>query len=156
VDGLQMTGSIMARIIARRFESLVSRVGQRIISRIIQYYTTDRMLNYYSVGGELINYLFERQAFRQDDNGKTLEADKLSQLHKQFRFLVQPYSSLQTTKTQRTQIALGLHQASGGRGYPFRRVIQMADIGDPDVLMQEARTELESGIVNPPLPPVKR
>jgi hypothetical protein len=38
----------------------------------------------------------------------------------------------------------------------MRRVIQMADIGDPDVLMAEARAEQESGLVPPPLPPVKR
>jgi len=156
VDGLQMTGSIMARIIARRFESLVSRIGQRLISRIIQHFNGDRMLNYYSVSGELVNYMFERQRFRQDDNGISLKADDLPRLYRQFRFLVQPYSSLQTTKTQRTQIALGLHQASGGRAFPMRRVIQMADIGDPDVLMAEARAEQESGLVPPPLPPVKR
>jgi len=156
VDGLQMTGSIMARIVARRFESLVSRIGQRLISRIIQYYTTDRMLNYYSVSGELINFLFERKKFREDDKGRTISADELPTLHKRFRFLVQPYSSLQTTKTQRTQIALGLHQASGGRAMPMRRVLEMADIGDPDMLMAEARAEQESGQVPPPMPPVKR
>lgn len=156
VDGLQMTGSIMARIIARRFEALVSRVGQRLISRVIQFYTTDRMLNYYSVSGELINYLFERRKFREDDKGKTLDVNDIPALHKKFRFLVQPYSSLQTTKMQRAQVALGLWQASSGRGYPFRRVLQHADIGDAETLMQEAKAEQESGVVPMPMAPVKR
>jgi len=156
VDGLQTAGSALARIIARRFESLVARVGAKLISRVLQCYTDDRLLQYYDPSGELVSYLFERQKLLVDDRGEYTPVEDIPLLYKRFRFLVQPYSSMAMTKMQRAQVGIGLWQASGGRGYPFRRVLEMADIGDAERLMEEARKEQESGVVPMPAPPTKR
>lgn len=156
LDGLQTAGSPLARMIARRIEALVARVGKKLISRIIQFYLTDRLLSYHDPSGELIEYLFERSKLAVDDQEKSIVADELPNLHSKFRFLVQPYSSMAMTKMQRAQVALGLWQASMGRGYPFKRVLEHADVGDADMLLAEAKAEQESGIVPMPAPPVKR
>ena len=155
IDGLQSAASSMARVIARRYESFVSRIGQKVISRIIQFYDEDRLLSYYDLNGELVNFLYERDAIRYDDAGK-IRGEELQGLSKKFRFVVQPYSSMASTKMQRAQVSIGLWQASGGKGYPFKRVLEHADVGDPDALMQEARAELQEGVVSPPQAPTKR
>jgi hypothetical protein len=156
IDGLQSAGSSMARVIARRYESFVSRIGQKIISRVLQFYDEDRMLSFYDLNGEMVNYLFEKDGLRYNDDGSLVDASKLRTLYKSFRFVVQPYSSMASTKMQRAQVAIGLWQASGGKGYPFKRVLEHADVGDPDALMAEAKSELQEGVISPPSPPTKR
>ena len=156
LDGLQTAGSPLARMIARRIEALVARVGKRLISRIIQFYMANRLLSYHDPSGELIEYLYERSKLLVDDEGKSLIADELPKLHNKFRFLVQPYSSMAMTKMQRAQVSLGLWQASLGRGYPFKRVLEHADVGDADMLLAEAKAEQESGMIPMPQAPVKR
>ncbi len=156
IDGLQTTGSILGRIIARRFESLMARVGQKVISRIIQFYGENRMLNYYSMSGELVSFEFNRRNFLRDNKDNPVEGKEIATLHRNFRFLVQPYSSMQTTKMARAQVALGLYQVTGGYGISLKRVLELADIGDPETLMAEAKAERDSGLIPPPMPATKR
>lgn len=156
VDGLQTAGSPLARLIARRYESFVARIGQKLISRIIQFYDTDRLLTHYDLSGELINFLYERDKIRLDDQGEPVSPDEMRRLFNHFRFVVAPYSSQAMTKFQRAQTGIGLWQAASGRGFPWRRVLENADVGDPEVLMKEAREEQESGMLPPPPAPTKR
>lgn len=156
VDGLQTAGSPLARMIARRMESLVSRVGKKLIARIIQFYLTDRLLSYYDPSGKLVSYLFERQKLNLMDDGSSIDPQKSNDLYRRFNFVVSPYSSLAMTKMQRAQVGLGLWQSTGGKGFPFKRCLEAADVGDPTVLMAEARVEQEEGLIPMPAPPTKR
>ena len=103
VESLQMMAAAMIRIKARALESLLQRVGQKFISRVIQFYTQDRIL--YSIGpsGDFKEYNFVRDVFH-----KAISAASLIDAHRDFRFRVMPGSSLSMTKTQKALMAAEL------------------------------------------------
>ena len=116
VEGLQATGSIVARMIARRFESLVQRVGQKLISRIVQYYSEDKMMQYFDPSRELVDYAFERQKLMTDDKGDPIRADELRTHFRKFNFLVTPYSSMPMSKMASAPGGAGAVAGDAGKG----------------------------------------
>jgi len=103
IEAMQQMAAAMIRIKSRALESLLQRVGQKFISRVIQFYTTDRVL--YSIGpsGDFKEYLFVRKHFHE-----ALSAEALKDAHRDFRFRVIPGSSLSMTKTQKGLLAAEL------------------------------------------------
>ena len=64
LQGLQEAGQLLVRFQARRLEWFFERVGQKLISRIFQFYDSDRVLNY--AGPDKIKqYVFEKDLLRQ-------------------------------------------------------------------------------------------
>lgn len=61
--GLQQDESDLINAEARRLEAMLQRVGQKLISRVFQYYRADRFIPYVS-GQGWQNYLFEVKALR--------------------------------------------------------------------------------------------
>lgn len=153
LEGLQMARQTLVRSVARRLESMLERVGQKVISRIFQYYTSDRVLFQLGPNRDWIAYTFERQRLLQDDAGKVRDAKEIAKMYRDFRFMVSPLSSLALTRVQRTMAALQLRAATGVAP-SVRRILQEADFGDPDELMREGLEELKS--LPPPPPPKGR
>ena len=63
LEGLQQAAQLLVRAQARRLEEFFERVGQKLISRIFQFYTTDRILTY-AKAGEIKQYDFEKDKLR--------------------------------------------------------------------------------------------
>lgn len=63
--GLQESQNDLINLEARRLESLLERVGQKVISRIFQYYRTDRLIPYVSTQG-LQSFEFEVKKLRDE------------------------------------------------------------------------------------------
>jgi len=150
LEGLQSSRQALIRSVARRFESLLGRVGQKIISRIFQYYTSDRILFQQGPSHEWISYTFERQKLLEDDDGNVRPSEERARMYRDFKFLVTPGSSLASTRIQRVMAALQLRAATGVAP-SIRRVLAEADLGDPDELIQEGLEELAK--LPPPPPP---
>ena len=150
LEGLQSSRQVLIRSVARRFESLLGRVGQKLISRIFQYYLSDRILFQQGPSHEWISYTFERQKLLQDDEGNARPVEERSRMYRDFKFLVTPGSSLASTRIQRVMAALQLRAATGVAP-SVRRILGEADLGDPDELIQEGLEEL-SKLPTPPPP----
>jgi hypothetical protein len=61
LEGLQQAGQVLIRARARRFEAFLERVGQKLISRIFQFMTQDRLMSQVGSSGEFKQYEFQRQ-----------------------------------------------------------------------------------------------
>lgn len=153
LEGLQMARQTLVRAVARRMESMLERVGQKLISRIFQYYTSDRVLFQIGPSRDWIAYTFERQRLFEDDDGTTRPRKEIANMYRDYKFMVSPLSSLALTRVQRTMAALQLRAATGVAP-SVRRILQEADFGDPDELMREGLEELSK--LPPPPPPKGR
>jgi len=173
LEGLQDAAQLIVKAEARRLEELLERVGQKIISRIFQFYDDDRMLTYYGGGMEFLKYRFERQKLLSEiialgvkraveENEKKDEA--LGEEHladailfsikgawKDFSFRIVPYSSLSTTRQQRAALKGALVQQ---HILPPSEVLREAGYDNPNEKFQEAAAEFKElmalGLMAPP------
>jgi len=148
LEGLQNARQVLVRSVARRFESMLGRVGQKLISRVFQYYTANRILFQQGPSHEWVSYTFERQKLLEDDDGKIRSSADRTKMYRDFKFLVTPGSSLASTRIQRVMAALQLRAATAVAP-SVRRILAEADFGDPDELIQEGLEEL-SKLPQPP------
>lgn len=63
LEGLQQASQVLVRAQARRLESFLERVGQKLISRIFQFYTDDRIM-VYNGENEIKEYNFQKDKLR--------------------------------------------------------------------------------------------
>ena len=124
-------------------------MGQKLISRIFQFYTSDRVLSYQSPSKEWMAYTFERQKLMQDDNGNAVDPTKRAQMFKNFKFMITPESSLAMTRIQRSLSMIQMRSATGFVP-SIKRILAESDIGDPDQLMEEGMNELKNIPQAPP------
>lgn len=149
-EGLQMARQTLVRSVARRLESMLERIGQKLISRIFQYYHGERVLFLHGPTREWVSYIYERQKLLEDDRGMPRPPEELAQAHRDFRFMVVPLSSLALTRVQRVLAALQLRSATGVAP-SVKRILSEADMGDPEALVQEGLEELTK-LPQPPPP----
>lgn len=148
LEGLQASRHTLVRSVARRLETMLQRVGQKLISRIFQYYNSNRILFQQGPSREWVAYTFERQKLLATDDGTPRPAEEIQRMYRDFKFLVTPGSSLAQTRIQRTMALLQLRSATGFAP-SVRRILHESDIGDPDEVMKEGMEEL-SKIPQPP------
>ena len=108
IESMQLAAATAIRLKARQIESLIQRVGQKLISRIFQYYTEDRVFNLVGEAGGFQQYIFERNVIRElvEKNGRSM-----TDAFQDFQYRVVPASSLALTKWQKGLIAMQLYQA---------------------------------------------
>lgn len=153
LEGLQSQAQTLIRQISRRYENLLERVGQKLISRVCQYYTSDRILQLVGPSKEWLSYVYERQKIFMDDKGNVRKALDTEKMFSDFRFLVVPGSSLANTRVQRTMMAM---QLRGNLGVPVpsvKTILKEADLGDPDEMMREGFEEAQQFGMGQPEPP---
>lgn len=149
LEGLQMARQTLVRSVARRLESVIERLGQKLISRIFQYFTADRMLFIIGPEKDWIPYAFQRELILKRDDGSMRPAKERETMFRDFQFMVTPLSSLALTRVQRTMAALQLRSATGVAP-SVRRILAESDMGDPDAMIKEG---LEEAKTLPPPPP---
>lgn len=155
LEGIQAQAQTLVRAVARRLEGVLERMGQKLISRVIQFYTHDRVLHMLGPSNEWIGYTYERQKMLTKDDGSLRQALEREQMFKDFRFLVVPGSSLATTRVQRTMMAMQLRAALGVVP-PVKTILKEADLGDPDELIAEGLAEAQKYGFQPPQPGKKK
>jgi len=142
LEGLQQAPQLLTRAVARRLETMLERVGQKLISRVFQFFTSDRVLHQQGSSHAWVAYTFERQKLLQDDTGKFRSKEELKKMWQDYRFMVTPGSSLASTRIKRTMTALQLRTATGVAP-SVRRILAEADIGDPEELIKEGLAEIK-------------
>ena len=107
IESLQLAASTAIRLKARQIEHLIQRIGQKLIWRIFQYYTEDRVFTLVGNGQRFDKFVYTRSLMRE-----TLEREGMSitTAFKDFVFKVVPASSLAMTKWQKGLIAAQLYQ----------------------------------------------
>lgn len=61
LEGLQQASQVLIRAQARRLEAFLERLGQKWVSRIFQFFTTDRLMTFIGSDGLMKEYSFERE-----------------------------------------------------------------------------------------------
>ena len=103
IEQLALMAQTTIRLKARQLEGLLQRIGQKLISRIFSYYTTDRVFTLVGEGG-IKQYHYERAKL------KEALRERGSNVFQDYQFRVVPASSLAMTKWQKGLIATQLYQ----------------------------------------------
>ena len=143
IEGLQLAVEGSIRSAARKMEELVQRIGQKLISRIFQYYTSDRIFHFVGDTGEWREFEFERSKLLMTVNRETGKPEprtiaELQKAHQDFRFAVEPGSSLAVTKIQRAMMKFELFKVGGMR---LTKIMEELGIENGEEEMQKAKEE---------------
>jgi len=111
IEALQQAAMAIVRLKARAMESLLERIGQKMIARIFQFESGDRQMfrikndkNY-----EAFNYV--GKILRGEDKEAKKFLKNREDAWKNFLFKIRPGSSMAMNKWQETAIAMQLYQA---------------------------------------------
>lgn len=105
IESLQLASQVLVRRRARQLEAFMMRAFNRVISRIFQFFTEDRLFHLLGPGQQTESFKFERGRLRDLTKGKSA-----AEAWRDFRFWVQPGSSLGVTVVQRSVLAQSLFQ----------------------------------------------
>jgi len=146
IEGLQLMVETPIRTAARRIEALYQRVGQKFISRIFQFYTSDRLLQRIGPNKKWINFEFVRRSLIIDPKtGAPRTEEDIRKAYQDFYFAVEPGSSLAITRVQRVMSAAFF--VENGWLHP-REVLKEAGYANPDEKLKEAQEAVQSGLIN--------
>lgn len=167
LEGLQSAAQLLVRHQARRLEYFFERIGQKLISRIFQFYTQDRIIPYADVE-KVKQYVMEKDKLRGEieaqalvitkqriekalNDGKDLDSKTQNRMGSddillaikgawsKFSLKTLPYSSLYQTKAARAAMKMQMAEM----GYmPASAVLSELGFEDPKALMQEAQKEM--------------
>ncbi len=104
IESLQMMAQAMIRLKARSMESMMKRIGQKLIARVFQYYTDDRILNLVGTDEEFRQFKFVRSELIKPHNKRVPDA------FRDYQFMIVPGSSLAMSKMQKVMMATQLFQ----------------------------------------------
>lgn len=152
IEGLQvaMEGSI--RTASRRMEEFIQRIGNKIVSRIFQYWNSPRLIHFVGTTGEWREFEFHRSQLLMMKDPKTGRSkprsiEELQKAYRDFRFVVEPGSSLAVTKVQRAMMRLEMFKVGGMR---LSKVMEEMGIENPEEEIEKAREEREKYGLTPP------
>jgi hypothetical protein len=146
IEGLQLGVETGIRSAARRMEGFVERIGQKLISRIFQYYESDRILHYCSTLGEWKSFEFQRTKLisvqTKDKKIRQRTEAEIQKAYRDFRFKVEPGSSLPITKQHR-----GLMMAEFAKVGAMRwaKVMEEAGIENAEEEVKKAQELIQTG-----------
>jgi len=106
IESLAIMAQTTLRLKARQLEGMLQRIGQKLISRIFAYYTTDRVFNLVGPDAEIKSFLFEREKIRT----QIKKLGGIPEALKTYQFKVVPTSSLAMTQWQKGLMATQLFQ----------------------------------------------
>jgi hypothetical protein len=101
IEGLQTASEVLVRAASRRLEYALEQIGQLLVSRIIQFYSADRVMALLSPTAEWIDYVYKRQDLLAPDTTE----DERRNFFRNFRFKITPLSSLPIARIQRALLA---------------------------------------------------
>lgn len=151
IDSLLLAAQIVIRLQARAVEDFLSRTGQLMISRIIQFWTNDRLMFAFGNSKELKEFAFQRQEFIASlgSLSKVELQVALQNMYRDLRFMVTPGSNLAVAKLQKQALMERLFQMK--LVHPIE-VLKAAEIENPGEKIKEA-LEFEKAMIAAQAPP---
>ena len=138
IEGLQEGANLMTRARASRLEDLMNRVGQKLISRVFQFVTSDRVFTMVGPTAEAVAYAMARSELFINDKGQPMtQADQRYAL-RFMRFSVIPGSSAPGSRLARARMMAELVKLGAASR---RDVLQAADFQDPDDMLKRAEED---------------
>jgi hypothetical protein len=141
IDQLITASQVVVRLEGQGVEDFLSRLGRLMISRVIQYYTGERLLHMFGQDGEVIQAAFSRAKLLGElkkENDQRTRDEKLQDLFRDLNFKVKPFSSLESSHQRQLQIDLLLFQMGL---VPGLDVLKSARKPNPEATMKQAQEE---------------
>jgi len=146
IEGLQASALTLVRRVARNLEATLSGVGQKLVSRIFQFYDKDRVMMMLGETEAWKQYAFLRDGLlkelRTGSNGNLLPPEdfrkRLNNAFRDFRFLIRPGSSLAASRIQRGLQAVNLFQLGL---IDDEEVLRTVEWPNRDEVLQRARVK---------------
>jgi hypothetical protein len=142
VEGLQLMLQTPIRTAARRIEEFYQRIGQKLVSRIFQFYASDRIIHMVGADQKWMKFEFNRLNLLKDKNGKTRSEEDTRKAYQDFYFTIEPGSSLAITKSTRAQSKFMLVQL----GLLHPREILSEFYQNPDEKIKQAQEARDQGL----------
>jgi hypothetical protein len=143
IEALNLAAQTLIRYQARKFEAFLERMGKRMIARVFQYYTTDRVMHYLGSDGAWKDWDFERRRMLEGSvDGRPFDVFRDLDL---LSFMITPGSSMAISRLQKAQLSLSLFQLGL---FPGHRVLRTLEVEDPKGTVNEARAEQMMGMQN--------
>ena len=142
IQGLQEGVSLPSRARAARFEDTMSRIGQKVIARTLQYVTSDEIINLLGESPETLAYAKLRADLFINDNGKEMTPFERRSIFRHLRFTVTPGSSSTEARQRRFQNAIVLHRLGA---LSLEEVMKLSDFMNPKEKMLAAKLERATG-----------
>lgn len=147
IEGLQLMVETPIRTAARRIEALYQRVGQKFISRIFQFYLSDRLLQKVGPDKKWIKFEFvRRNLIINPKNGAPRSEEDIRKAFQDFYFTVEPGSSLAITRVQRVMSKAFF--VKEGWLHP-EEVLKESGIDNPTEKLKRAQEARETGLFQP-------
>ena len=145
IEGLQLAMEGSIRTASRKMEEFISRIGQKLISRILQYWTSDRLLYLIGDDSKWRSFEFHRSKLLMTQDPTTgklrpRSTEEIQKAYRDFRFAVEPGSSLAVTKVQRAMMKSELAKVGRMR---WTKVLEELGIENPEEEIQKAQEELK-------------
>src|SRR5262245_48492821 len=142
IEGLQLMLQTPIRTAARRVEEFYQRIGQKLVSRVFQYYLSDRIIHLIGDQNKWVKFEFNRLNITKDAKGQARSKEDMIKAYRDFYFTIEPGSSLAVTKMQRAQAKAMLVQM--GMLHPREILIEFYD--NPDEKLKEAQEAKSQGM----------
>lgn len=144
LEAYQQASQSLIRSINFNLETTMRRVGQKMISRILQFYTSDRVFDIVGPSGEFMQYVFERSKLLKTTEGRQILVTNQAE-HRdflaEFSYLVVPNSGLASNRIQRALIMQQLAQAGLVDGLSVLKTLGPELVPDADAAYQRAKAE---------------
>jgi len=137
VESMQTAAQTLIRERSRSMESFLVRVFQKVISRIFQFYTSDRFFYMFGRDNKLIEFLFKRDELLKAIKGGAIDSNMA---FKEFKFTIAPGSSLSLTRVQRGLLASQLFQLGA---IDEEALLEMVDFPDRQEVLQRVMARKE-------------
>ena len=140
IEQLITAAQTILRLQGRAIEKFLARLGQLLTSRIIQFYTGERIFNYFGMDGETLQAVWKRAEFIKSLSyaGEEDMDKKLQQAFRDFTVNVTPLSSLESARQRDLQLKLLLKQVGV---IPSIELSRAARIAEPEERLREAKEE---------------
>jgi hypothetical protein len=144
IEGLQLSLETPVRTASRRVEELYARIGQKFISRVFQYYTSNRLIHVIGPDARWQQFEFQRMSILTDDKNRPRSQEDIRKAWRDYNFCVSPGSSLAVTKTTRAMMYQQFAQL--GWMHP-RKVMEAVGIQNPNEEIKAAMEAREMGLI---------
>ena len=138
IEGLQEGANLMTRARASRLEDLMARVGQKLIARVFQFVTSDRVFTMVGPTAEAVAYAMARAELFVDDAGQPMTPAAQREALRFMRFSVLPGSSAPGSRLARARMMAELVKLGAASR---RDVLLAADFQDPDEMRKRAQED---------------
>jgi hypothetical protein len=139
IEALQLAAQTVIRLKARQLEAFLQRIGQKLVSRIFQSYTTDRVIEIVGPEGKPETYTVKRAELIKGHSD-------IRRAHRHYQFIVEPGSSLAMARWQKMLLAAQLFQLGV---IDDEELLEAADYPNRREILERVREKRATGRLGP-------